>query len=252
MKTQLDHFAQRARNYWYIDGLPEILVGVMLLLIALIYFGRSNAIPNSPLVQTISTANDLLLTVGLGVGIWFIQRQKECSTYPRTGKVIYQSMPTKKMGLRLFIALGAFILITLALIAFFFLSPSFRGGLINAQLWLPLAISTFFGAILIAVAMQTGIKRFYIFGGLSLITGFGLCWYASVYTLSTSVPSNLSGDPLGPLPPELSTLFLNNMHQAFTEVAIFTGILGCAFLISGIITRVAYLRQKPLSVDEQP
>lgn len=249
MKTQLDHFARRARSYWYMDGLPEILVGVLLLLMALISFGRSNAVPGSPLARTISTANNLLLTIGLGAGIWFIQRQKERSTYPRTGKVVHQAMPARKMWLRLFISVGVFILITLALIASFFISPSFRGGLINAQLWLPLGISAFFGAVLIAAA-RDGIKRFYVFGGLSLITGFGLWWYTSANTLSTRMPSNLLNDPWGPMPPELSTLFLNNMNQAFTEVAILTGILGCAFLISGIISRVMYLRQNPLSMDE--
>ena len=96
MKTQLDHFARRARSYWYMDGLPEILVGVLPLLMALISFGRSNAVPGSPLARTISTANNLLLTIGLGAGIWFIQRQKERSTYPRTGKVVHQAMPARK------------------------------------------------------------------------------------------------------------------------------------------------------------
>jgi hypothetical protein len=169
---------------------------------------------------------------------------------PRTGKVIYQSMPARKMWLRFLVSISAFILIAFTLIALFFVSPSFRGGLLNAQLWLPLLISIFFGVNLIVTALRSGIKRFYIFGGLSLITGIGLWWYTS--SLSTDVPSNLLSDPWGPLPPELGPLFLNNMNQVSTEVAIFTGILGCAFLISGVITRIAYLHQNPLSVDEQP
>ena len=63
MNEDIDHTIQRTRRYWYIDGLPDIVFGSILLLLAL-YFYMKTVLPPESTLANMLTVGFVLLIVG--------------------------------------------------------------------------------------------------------------------------------------------------------------------------------------------
>jgi len=174
MNEDIDHTIQRTRRYWYIDGLPDIVFGSILLLLAL-YFYMKTVLPPESTLANMLTVGFVLLIVGCGwIGGRIINYFKERLTYPRTGYVSYPKPKTShRMVTGIVAALIAFMLT--ALIATspgsLFLIPTLMGVLIGLAM-------LYFGS-------KIGLMRYYLYAALSALIGIGLSW--------THISSDLSG-----------------------------------------------------------
>jgi hypothetical protein len=138
---------RRAQGYWFVDGLPEITGGVMMVACgALLY-------------AAVATGAEWLGTLALGVLIlafpaaaWIVRALKERITYPRTGYVEY--LPPSRARRFVAAAIGlvaAGVMVPLAAVA--------GGREASATV---LSCGAAMGAIIALRAWRTGMPRFYI------------------------------------------------------------------------------------------
>lgn len=163
MKNNLDQTMQRARQYWYVDGLNEIFFGVLCLLLG-IYFYLENILPQENLLRTFLEGSFVLLIVGSAFLVnKLVGAVKARLTYPRTG---YVSYPYKSGKYRWLTALIAILI----------------GGLIAWLLarapvsfaWMPVFSGLVFSAVWLYLAYRIGLVRFYLLSAAALLIGLGL------------------------------------------------------------------------------
>ncbi len=154
---------QRVRRYWFKDGIGEMMVGGLFLLLAL-YFAGHRWLPsntNAPMYL------DGSLVFILIVGIFFTRRLigifKTNITYPRTGYVEYYPGSADTVPARIFIffsALGFGLLLVVI------------GRYVGSFAWLPAFLGILLGVILIIIRTRAiDLNRFYYLAAASAILG---------------------------------------------------------------------------------
>jgi hypothetical protein len=162
---------QRVRRYWFKDGIGEIVVGGLFLLLAL-YFAGHRFLPadtNAPLMLDGSLALVLIF------GIYFTRRLinifKTHITYPRTGFVEYYPEAKDTLSARIFI----FFLVT----GFVILLVVF-GRWVGTFVWLPGFIGFLSSVILIVIRTHAiELNRFYYLAAASMIFGL-ICSFSGL------------------------------------------------------------------------
>jgi hypothetical protein len=202
MDDKLKATEQKARQYWFADGLAE-LSGAALCVLLAIYFAIQKILPQG------SFAILFLLVFVAGFGIrklmyWIRQR----STYQRTGYVEYRK------GLQNRSLLGVTIGFSVLLLGFM-LYTMLQG--IQTLAWLPIIGGTIFAFIFFLAAYRTKLTRIYYLAGFSLLLGIVAAW------------SGLSD---------------------FLGVALLSLVIGLVLLAFGILTRLTYLRQSGLKMEQ--
>lgn len=141
------HAERRAVGYWFVDGLPEVAFGAILLATALV-FGAATAAGGE--------ASGLILAVGLVLAIvggiplagrW-VRRRKRSSTYPRTGRVKYRGRGPARRAVSW--GIGGLLAVALVLV-------TWREG---SSTVLAVAVTGVLVAALVFVALRTGLRRF--------------------------------------------------------------------------------------------
>jgi len=157
MNQQIDQVVKRAYGYFYRDGLVEISVGGLFLVVGLLLQLFDPSLAGSP-VPLIAGIGLPLLTIG---GALLINRAvkeiKERVTYPRTGYISYHK--EKPSRARWLIPGVAFAL----LVTSFFLPER----LIQMALWEGVMLF----AVLSIIGYRVGVKRFYLLGALAALIG---------------------------------------------------------------------------------
>jgi hypothetical protein len=159
MKTQINEFTRRTHRYWMVDGLAEIAIGGLFLLISLVLLASTLLTPG--LLQALLPALGLPLFIIGGSRIMsrLLDKLKARTTYPRTGFVAYP--PRSAAHRRIIWSLGAGL--TLILLAFVaIMGPS-------SQTWMPLLDGLLLGLVLLFVSQ--GVPRFYLLSGLAFLVG---------------------------------------------------------------------------------
>jgi len=168
------NFKKRAIQYWFNDGLNEIGIGIVFLILAG-YFYLESTIQKTGFLRLVLDISLILIILGsfylVNQGIRYF---KENLTYPRTGYVSYQrnrKLPRWLTGLIAGIigALVAGLII--------------RGNLMN---WLAALTGIFLSLVFIFLAFRVGLLRFHILALLLLGTGFALSSFNIDPTLGTS------------------------------------------------------------------
>lgn len=154
---------RRSLSYWFEDGLLEIILGGLFLLLGISFLIEGIAEPGT-LIRRISGIAGLVLMV---VGAWtarpIIRKLKERITYPRTGYVTYRkSTPTRKSRTISYILTLAIVLLVVGIITS---APD------KTLDWLPMFEGVIIGGFLLFIGYRTLIYRFYILGTLSVISG---------------------------------------------------------------------------------
>lgn len=167
MSDTYKEIEQKTRRYWYVDGLAEIFIGLLLAVTGLLVVAPEQ-LPSGSLLRLILVPGLLVVIVG---GAWLGSRivrvVKARITYPRTGYVSYRK-PSRQRRLRNF-------LIMLPIAALWNIVILILGkGLIA---WIPLIDGLVLGAILWFAGM--GLLRFYLLAGLSLLVG-GILAYLQI------------------------------------------------------------------------
>jgi len=203
-KNDMKQVEQRVRRYWYTDGIAELVSGGMFLLLGL-YFGILGYFEEGSFVSVILQVSMVLVFIGGAFGVrWLVTNLKSRLTYPRTGYVEYRVKDNNTRKRRLLIVISAIVISagTMVLV-------KYVGELQSMVLFTGLLV----GAIFIAVrGRSSGLKRFYVLGGLAIFLGVILAWsgLTEIYTLS-----------------------------------LFYGLLGIAIMLSGGLVLRRYLADNP-------
>ena len=161
MKSEIDTVIQRTQRYWYVDGLGEIAVGLLLLFFGL-SFALFDLVQNETLSMALAVGQPFVFLLLWWLGGKAVRYFKERLTYPRTG---YVALPRKKKPLsRLILA---------ALIA------AVVGGLVgllqavssNSQLVMPVAVALLLAFSVALIARRFGLLRFYLLAGYTFLLG---------------------------------------------------------------------------------
>jgi len=166
MSDNLMDVERRIKRYWYSDGLAEISVGGMFLLLGLYfavqgYFGEGSTV--SVILQT---GMILVMLAGFMATQWLVNTLKSRLTYPRTGYVEYRVKDNDAKQRRyVVIAVAAMIAVaSMVLINY-----------IRDLDSMVLGTGFLIGVIFIVLrGKSSGVTRFYYLGGFSLLLGIAL------------------------------------------------------------------------------
>lgn len=201
---------KRVRRYWYTDGIAELASGGMFLLLGL-YFGVLGYFEDGSLVSVILQVSMVLVMVGGAFGVrWLVNTLKSRLTYPRTGYVEYR-VNEKDAKMRRYVVMAVAMSFAIASIVLI----DFIRGLESMVLFTGVIV----GVIFIALrGKSSGLKRFHLLGGLSIVLGI--------------------------------TLAFSKLSQVYS-LSLFYGLLGIGILISGALVMHQYLDENPLRSEHE-
>lgn len=195
-----DEIRKRTARYWYVDGLAEMGLGVIFFVLGISFLLIGFVQPNTPSMILWGVGQPLVvILVAVGVGR-AIKALKQRVTFPRTGYVAYIPKSGKRRWL------GALVSgVTAAVLS---IVMTFLSNYLQANLMIAIS-GLIFALLCVYLAVQFGLTRFYILGGL-----------VAAWAIAVSIAK-----PAEPLP----------------SVLLFGGI-GLLWIGSGALTLVAYLR----------
>jgi len=159
-ELHIERLQRRARQYWWEDGLWELAIAVVFLLIALMFLVQTLAAPDSALQHFADVGLPIIVVACALFGQKAVARVKERLTYRRSGYVVYRRpapwrrLLTAGMGLAMGI-LFAWLLSTSASVTA--LLPALQGLIVSLAL--------------LYAGHTFGLWRFYVLAALSVVTG---------------------------------------------------------------------------------
>ena len=160
MKDNLLETKQRIFQYWYIDGLPELALGGIFLILGL-YFYIQAVIPNENLLGQILNVGFVVIIIGsVYLTRFLIGYFKNRLTYPRTGYVAYQRKPGQYRWIRVILAMGIAALVAGLIIAF----PGY-------EKLMPAITAIILSLVFLTFGYRGSILRFYLLSLISLVLG---------------------------------------------------------------------------------
>ncbi len=162
MKSNVNEIQRRTVGYWFDDGLVDLFVGGIFLVLAIFFTVSGLLQPGFLTALTVGIGQPLIILVGFLVGKKVIPILKEKYIYPRTGYIAYRERSRLSRGRRIIIALvsGAVTSATLLLVL-----PNLGEDLI----WLLSGIMI--AAFMIFLGLRTGLIRYLILAGIAILTG---------------------------------------------------------------------------------
>lgn len=154
---------QRSLGYWFEDGLLEIVLGGLFLLLGVTFSIEGISDPGT-LTRRLSGIIALLIMVfGSIAARPIIRRLKERITYPRTGYITYRNpKPTRRSRTLSYILILGIVLIVVGIITS---APE------KTLSWLPMFEGVIIGGFLLFIGYRTLIYRFYVLGAISILVG---------------------------------------------------------------------------------
>ncbi|NWF63468.1 MAG: hypothetical protein HXY38_04100 [Chloroflexi bacterium] len=165
MEQDFVEIKQRVRHYWFKDGIGEIAVGGLLIVLA-IYFMAHRALPpvsNAPLYLDFGLA--FIFILGVAFTRKLILIFKTHITYPRTGYVEYhmENISSLPARIAIFASIGIFVLLLILI-----------GRWVGSFQWVPALLGVLMGGIAYGVYKTTAnLHRFNYHAVLSVVAGFG-------------------------------------------------------------------------------
>lgn len=211
---KLDELALKAQQAFYADGLADIFIGGILLLVAALILLISHSVIF--LVIALVIFNPIFYKA-------LIDKAKQRWVYPRAGYVTPKPLqtPTRRDNL-----LGAALILTLLFgpILVLLASFSYPGLIIWVSLIAPVSLGLLFSIGPFLVARKYRIFRYYLFALLPPLIGFIIPW------LNLSFPSVYAA--------------------VFTTIVIETGFVGILALLSGIVLLLRFIHRYPIEPTE--
>lgn len=205
MEDRLLNVEQRVKRYWYSDGIAELSSGGMFILLGL-YFGIQGYFGEGSIISVILQVSLVVMMMGGVFGVrWMVNLLKTRLTYPRTGYVEYRKDERELKQRRYVVAAMALVIAIASMVL-----VKYIRGLDSMVLITGVLVAIVFVALR---GKSSGVTRFYVMGGFSLLLGIGLS--------------------LGGLSDEYN-------------LALFYGLLGIVILASGGIVLRNYLRENPM------
>jgi hypothetical protein len=164
MNDNLEKPQLHAIQYQFADGIGELCVGFLFILVAVITY-LQETMPGSLMNRIFGIASVLLVCGAAFGGRWIIQRIKERITYPRTGYVANKSSWKNKgdivIGLIMMAVLICFVVFT---------------TVTDTKLadWGPVVCGLFMGTLFVRAGYRLSLPRLYLLAFLGLLIGAGL------------------------------------------------------------------------------
>ena len=164
MEDPNDRLIRRTQTYWYSDGLAEIGLTIICLLLSIYFYAQATLAHDSWLFRILDMGFLLILLLGILITRKFISFLKTHLTYPRTGYVSYKPpTPAQKLGS---IALAIFTSVALIFVIIF--------GRFNVETYLPIITGLLVGVILFAFGLRSRVLRFFLLATISALLGSGI------------------------------------------------------------------------------
>ena len=176
MRSKIDQAVVRPVQYWFDDGLTEIIIGAYFVLIAVLCIAEYST-PRGSALKTLAGLASVLVVVG---GAWIASRVlrvlKVRFVFPRTGYVKYHRPQRSKQRRWVSSMVGAIISVTLGIAMTTLRPPTFSLPPVVEGLALALAMTY--------IAHFTGLYRFYALAVVSIVLGL---------VIAFSTPESLVG-----------------------------------------------------------
>jgi hypothetical protein len=167
MSDMYKEIEQKTRRYWYVDGMVEIFIGLLLAVTGLMVLAMEQLPPGSWQRLTLVAGMMIIILGGTWLGGRMVRAVKANVTYPRTGFVSYRK-PSAQRRMRNFLIMIPIAALWIVVILIF------GQGLIA---WVPLIDGLVLAMLLWVAGM--GLLRFYLLAGLSLAVG-GILAYLQI------------------------------------------------------------------------
>lgn len=186
LQHDVDQARQRAARYWVQDGLNEIVVGLLLLVVGAYLLVEGTA-PLGPAMNTPLLVGFAILVIALSLlARSLVLRLKDRYVHARTGYVAFRQ--EKSPAARWFAGgLAAAIGGVVAIVA----------GRPPLLAWLPALQGIFFGAVFLFAWRKLQLARFTVEGLLCTVAGFGIAWLHLNENLATGLLFGWAGLLLG-------------------------------------------------------
>jgi MFS family permease len=161
----IEKIEKRTVQSFYEDGLTEIALGLIFLLLGA-YFYATTVVPEGSSLGAILTGLFVLVVVSAGFLVnRFLRFFKRRVTYPRTGYVTFKK---KEAGSKRRVATAVVaMIISAGLAALYGMSPS-------ARVLFPAVNGLLFAVAVLLFANKVGLIRFFILAGASAVIGLGI------------------------------------------------------------------------------
>jgi len=163
MDDKLLDVERRVKRYWYSDGIAELSIGGMFILLGL-YFGIQGYFGETSTIGVILQVSlVLVMIIGILGSNWLVRTLKTRLTYPRTGYVEYK-VRDKDANQRRYIVIGVALIIAVLSIVLINFIREFDSMVLGTGILI--------AAVFVALrGKSSGVTRFYYLGGVSLILG---------------------------------------------------------------------------------
>lgn len=156
----------RVKRYWYSDGIAELSIGGMFLLLGL-YFGIQGYFGESSTVGVILQVSMVLVMIGGILGAnWLVNSLKARLTYPRTGYVEYRAND-KDAKQRRYLFLAVTLVLAIASITLLDYIREVDSMVLGTGIMVGVVFALLRGK-------SSGVTRFFYLGGFSFVLGIGL------------------------------------------------------------------------------
>ncbi len=178
MNPDIDKIMKRTQSYFYEDGVAEIAVGLLFIVIGLLMLAI-NAASTGPVLAILTGLGLPALTIGGVFAVrWAVNAVKNRMVYPRTGYVSYREQPSRQPRFAL--------LAMMALLVFILFLPEWAETMPVFEGW-------FLGVFFVYVGYRVGLKRLYAIGALAVLVGFGAAFLRLGNILGSTVTFGVTG-----------------------------------------------------------
>jgi hypothetical protein len=156
MTNQQTEAKRRAIGYWFVDGLPEIAFGILLLAVSAV-FGIAALTGGEASGIVVAVGLPVVLVLGVPLAGRWVRHRKRSMTYPRTGRVTYVGRSGSYTIVSRIVAVA--VAVTLGWLVWH-----------AESLLLPaLLVTTGIAAALVSITLRTGLHRFAAAGAVAVV-----------------------------------------------------------------------------------
>ncbi|HUV28704.1 MAG TPA: hypothetical protein VMW34_15195 [Anaerolineales bacterium] len=160
MNEDLDHVVQRTRQYWFSDGIVELSVGGLFLILGFYFYLQSTLSAASLLLISFQVGFVFLLFGAIYLSRYLVSKLKSRLTTPRTGFVSYKRASKKQR----IVSISIVCLIAVINAALFLATPLSLN-------WIPAITGSIVGSLWLISALRVGLFRFYLQSILAFLLG---------------------------------------------------------------------------------
>lgn len=160
MNNNIDQVVQRTRQYWFSDGIVELSVGSLFLILGIYFYLQSTLSSGSLLLISLQVGFVFLLIGAIYISRYLVNRFKSRLTTPRTGYVSYKRASKKQRITSIVI-----VCLIAAINAVLFLATPL------SMSWVPAITGLIVGSLWLISALRVSLFRFYLQSILAYLLG---------------------------------------------------------------------------------